>query len=445
MSNDKSFLGKEPINKLLFKLSMPAVIGMLIMTLYNVVDAIFIGKYVGSLGLAGVAIVFPFFLFVIAVAQGLGIGASSIISRKFGEDNTKYAQQTFGNFISLIILFSVISTILGLIFSDKILFLLGSTQTILPYAKPYFQIIIFGLFFQIFTAASNNVIRAQGDAKIAMSVMMIGGILNLILDFLFIVVLNLGISGAAYATVIANMFSFSFSIYYFISKKSLISFSLEYLYLKTKIVSEMISIGASSFARQSSMGLLGVIMNNSLKFYGGDLTIAVYGIIFRIFMILMMPAMGILQGSLPIIGYNYGAKKFKRVKETLILSIKSSTLVISTFYLLIMVFPIFFVGLFTNESELLGQTITALKIVILCFPLIAFQTVAGGYFQAIGKKRLALVLSLLRQVFLLIPLVLLLPNIFGLLGIWISFPISDLIATMMTIFILKKEFKILDK
>ena len=441
---NKEFLGKEPINKLLLKLSSPAVIGMLVMTLYNVVDSIFIGKGVGKLGLAGVAVVFPFFMFIMAIAQGLGIGASSIISRKFGENNLKSAQQTFGNFISLILIFSITATSLGLIFSDKILIFLGSTKTILPYAKDYFNIILFGMFFQVFIMSSNNIIRAQGDAKIAMKVMIIGAIINLILDPIFIFIFKLGMAGAAYSTVLSHIITFLFSINYFISDKSLLSLSFENLKLKLKVIKKIFIIGFSSFARQSSMGILGILMNHTLKFHGGDLAIAAYGIIFRMFMILMMPAMGILQGSLPIIGYNYGAKKFKRVKKCLILAIKSSTTIIFIVYSLIMIFPTFFVSLFTNDSELINLTIKALRIVILFFPLVAFQTITGGYFQAIGKAKLAIIISLLRQILILIPLIIILPYFLKLQGIWVSFPIADLLAFIITFIILKKEFTILD-
>lgn len=437
---DKEFFGKDSIGKLLFKMSLPATIGMLVMTLYNVVDSIFIGKYVGSLGLAGVTISFPVVMLIIAIAVGFGIGASSIISRKFGEKNEEDAHKVFGNFMSVVFILSILITVLGLLFIDQILIFLGSTPTILPYAKDYFKIILFGLFFQMFTASLNNIIRSQGNAKTAMFAMIIGAVINIILDYVFIVIYGYGVKGAAYATIISQFVSCLFSLRFFFTNRSFLKLSFNNLIINKLVVSEIFKIGLPSFARQSSMSVVGVIMNISLSFYGGDIAIASYGIVYRLMMILVMPSMGILQGSMPIIGFNYGAKKISRVKDTLILAIKSSTVIIIACYLFIMVFPDFFVKLFTDEKDLIFFTVSALKIMFFALPIVGFQFVAGGFYQAIGDAKSALILSLLRQFIVIIPLILILPLFFGIVGIWYAYPIADIFSGIITFFVLRKDF-----
>lgn len=444
MSKNNDFLGDLSIGKLLFKMSLPATIGMLVMTLYNVVDSIFIGHFVGSLGLAAVTIVFPFMMLIIALSVGFGMGASSIISLKFGEKNHDSANKTFGNFLFLIIFLTTIITSISYFFLEEILILFGSSQTILPYAKEYFSIILFGLFFQMFSAAINNIIRSEGSAKTAMFTMLIGAISNILLDYVFIVNFNMGITGAAIATVIAQGLSFIFSMYYFIFGNSILKITLKYLIPDLKLIKEILIIGFPSFTRQASMSLIGIVMNNSLKFYGGDLFIAAYGIIFRLMMILIMPAMGILQGTQPIIGYNYGAKKYLRVKETLKLSIKSSTIIISIAYVFIMLFPKIFITMFTTDPELIEITAHITRIMFITMPVIGFQFIAGGFFQSIGKPMPALTVSLLRQFILLLPLLLILPLIFGLDGVWYSYPISDILSLIVVTYIFKKEYNRLE-
>jgi len=445
MIKNNDFLGKEKISKLLLKMSLPATIGMLVMTLYNIVDSIFIGNWVGSLGLAGVVIIFPFMLLSIAIAQFLGIGAASIISISFGEKNNEKAQKTFGNVMFLVFILGFLIILLGNIFSDQIIYFLGASETIFPYAKDYFSILIFGLGFQLVVAAGNNIIRSQGAAKTAMTVMLIGAGLNLILDPIFIIYLNMGMKGAAWATVISQILSFIFSIHYFFTKKSILKFKLKNFNLEYKIIKSIFIIGIPSFIRQASMSLVAIIVNNSLIFYGTDIAVAAYGIIFRLMMLLIMPGIGILQGSQPIIGYNYGAEKYQRVKETLLLSFKSSTIIITSIFIIIFTFSKTFISLFTSQLELLTYTESIIKIIIIFLPLLGFQLISAGYFQSIGKPKEALLISLLRQVFILIPLILILPLFFNLKGIWFAFPIADLLTTIIIFIIIKREIKKLNQ
>lgn len=443
MDKKTKFLGELSIGKLLFKMSLPATIGMLVMTLYNVIDSIFVGQFIGVNGLTAITIVFPIMMLIISISMGIGIGTSSIISLNLGEKNYKNANKYFGNFIFLIFSIGLILTLFSYFFIDDILILFGSSSAVLPLAKAYFSIIILGIFFQMFIASSNNIIRAEGAAKTAMTTMLIGAILNIILDYVFVVIIPLGISGIALSTVVAQFFSFSFSLYYFIFKSDIFTFSIKNIIPDFKKIKKILSFGFPSFARQSSMSLIAMIMNNSLKFYGGDIAIAAYGIIFRLMMILIMPAMGILQGTQAIIGFNYGAKKYLRVKEVLKLSIKSSTIIIFSVYIFIMLFPRIFITLFTTDEHLIKITIEFTRIMFITLPVIGFQFIAGGFFQSIGKPMSALIVSLLRQFILLLPLILILPLIFGLNGVWYAYPISDIISFIIVFFIFKKDYNLL--
>ncbi len=436
--NTREFLGEQNIPSLLLKMSLPAMIGMIVMTLYNIVDSIFIGQKFGSLGLGAVGIVFPLMMIVIAISMGFGIGASSIISRKLGEKKEDDAQKVFGNFLSFVILVSLIMSILGIIFVDKLLVFLGSSQNILPYAKAYLVPILFGLIFQTLSASLTNIVRSVGNSKTAMFSMVIGAIINIFLDYIFLFVYDFGIEGAAYATVISQLISTIYLLFYFFSKNSLLKFKL--LPFEFQTLKSISIIGFPSFIRQGSMSFIGILVNHVLLDLGGDIAIAAYGIMFRILMILVLPSMGIMQGSQPIIGYNYGAKKFDRVKETLILSIKVSSIIVFVSFLLIYIFPDFFIKLFTTDNNLIEFTRNCLLIMFIGMPLIGFQFISQGYFQAIGKAREALILSLLRQVICFLPFLIILPIFFGLEGVWYVYPLADFFASIITFFMMKSEF-----
>jgi len=440
MNNKTRILGEMSIGKLLFKMSVPATIGMLVMALYNVVDAIFIGHFIGSVGLAAVSIVFPIMMIIIALSVGFGIGASSLISLEFGKKNIENANHIFNNFLFSITSISIIISIIFYFFIDEILIFLGSNTQIFPFAKEYFLIIIFGIFFQMFSASVNNIIRTEGAAKTAMITMIIGAVLNIILDYVFLVILNYGISGIALSTIIAQFFQFLFTLYYFVFSKSTLKIKINYFLPKIIIIKQILSLGFPSFVRQSSMSIVGIIMNNLLKNYGGVLEIAAYGIIFRVLMMIIMPAMGIVQGVQPIIGFNYGAKKYIRVKETLKLSIKISSSIMLFTYLLVMIYPEIFIKIFSTDPKLIETTSSFIRIMFLLIPFIGFQFIAGGFFQSIGKAKPALIISLFRQIIMLIPLLIILPLIFGIMGIWYAYPISDFISLILTYYLFNKEY-----
>ncbi len=438
MQKNNDFLGSQSIGKLLFKMSMPATIAMIVMMLYNIIDSIFVGKFVGMSGFGAISITLPFIMIFMAVGHGIGMGSSSLISRMFGENKKESLNKVFGNTITLTFIFGIVISIFSFLFLDYILVFLGSTDTILIFAKDYLSIILIGIIFQLFALVFNSIIRAEGNAGFSMILMIISALSNIMLDYIFIIIYDFGIKGAAYATVIAQILSFLMTVFYFY-KRSVINFEIKYLKLDYPIIKDIFKIGLTSFAREISMVIVAILVNNSLKYYGGDLAISIYGIIYRVIIIIIMPSMGILQGSLPIIGYNYGAKKMKRVQEITLLSIKSSTLIITVFFIIVMLFPNFFSSLFTNDLELIEKTKGAIRIFMLMFPLVGSQIIIGGYFQAIGKAKEAFIVSLIRTFIALIPLVLILPLFFSINGIWYAYVLSDFIGFCVSIFYYRKE------
>ena len=434
-------LADDNIGKLLFKLSAPATLGMFVMTLYNVVDTIFIGHAVGRLGIAGISIVFPFQMFVMAIGQTLGIGGASLISRSLGAGNIEKAERTLGNVIFSVVIFGISLALFGSFFIDKILMVFGATETILPYAREYMQIILFGTILFTFLMTSNNIIRSEGKAKVAMGTMIISAVINIILDPIFIFGFKMGVRGAAIATVIAQLISVIYIIFFFLSGKSILKFKLINLKLNFPILKEVFAIGASAFARQSAQSFLIIILNNSLGLYGGDLSIAVFGVISKLIRFIIMPIFGIAQGLQPIAGFNYGAKKYQKAWKAIKLALISGVTISTLGSLLVISIPKTLMMIFTKDTELINQGVHSLKLFIIAFPLVGFQVVGSTVFQAFGKAIPALFLSLSRQILFLIPLILILPRFFHLDGIWLAFPVSDVLATIVTLMMLYRENK----
>jgi len=434
-------LGMGKISKLLWKQSTPAIIGMVFLSLYNLVDTIFIGRGVGALGIAGVAITWPLSMMVMALAQTIGIGAASIISRSLGAKKYDKASKTLGNLFSLSIIIGVIATILGMIYLNPILRLFGTTDTIMPFAHDYLFIILIGTLPQIFTMASNNVIRSEGNAKFSMTIIVSGAILNMALDAILIFGFNMGIKGAAWATTSSYFLSFALALYYYLRGKSSIKVKLSDFILDFKIIKEKFAIGLSSLGRMSAGSVMTIILNNKLAIYGGDLAIAAFGIINRLLMFLLMPVFGLVQGMQPILGYNYGAKKYRRSKAVIYLAAKVSTVMFSIAFVILMLFTKFFMQIFTEDTSLINMAVPATRILVLMLPLIGYQVIAAGMYQSMGKATKAFILSIMRQILFLIPLVLILPLFFGLDGIWYTFPLADLLAGIVTAIILYKEIK----
>jgi len=440
MNKHSILLGTENIKKLLIKLSLPATVGMIVNALYNLVDTIFIGRSVGYIGIAGLSVSFPIQMMLMAFSFMVGIGASSAVSRNLGSGNLEKAEKIAGNSYVMITIIVTFIVIIGYSFTDSLLRIFGATETILPYARDYIQIILAGSIFFSFAMSSNNLIRAEGNAKIAMFAMIIGTGLNIILDPIFIFGLNLGIKGAAWATVISQFISFVYILFYFISGKSSLKIKPHHLKLEMNIIKEILTIGLPAFVRQINGSILAIIMNNTLGTFGGDIAITVYGIINRVMMFLLMPLFGVVQGMQPIVGFNYGAKNFDRVKETVKLSIIYTTVIATFGWALAQLFPDFIISVFTSEEKVIQLGSEAIHYVFLVIPVIGVQIISGALFQALGKAKPAFVLSVLRQMIILIPLVIILPRLgFGLTGVFIAFPISDVISSAISAFILKHE------
>ncbi len=445
MNEHSQILAKEKIGKLLYRLSAPAMVGMLVQAMYNIVDTIFVGRAVGFMGIAGLTIVFPIQILVMAFAQTVGIGGASIISRSLGSGDLERAHKTFGNIISLVILISASVMLIGGLYLEPVLRLFGATESILPYSAEYLGIILFGTFFFVLAVSCNNAARAEGNAKVAMNTMLISAGLNIVLDPIFIFGFNMGIRGAALATVLAQASMSIYLIYYFLSGRSTLVFKVQYLKIIPNILKETMAIGASSFTRQASASIMVVIINNSLAFYGGDLSIAVFGVVNRLLMFAFMPMFGIVQGLQPIVGFNYGAGKLHRVRRAIQLSVLVTTGMSVLAFLCFMFFPEFFIRLFSSEQELIESGVEAIRIITLALPLVGFQIIGASIYQALGKPLPALVLSISRQVLFFIPMVILLPLYFRLQGIWMAFPAADILAFIVTYFLVRGEMRLLQQ
>lgn len=433
MKTDKTKqLGEEKINKLLFKLSIPAITGMFVMALYSIADTIFIGLGAGSMAIAGVSVVFPIQMLITTFGQTIGVGGSSIISRKLGANDLNQSNLALGNIIILIVFLSTFGMILSYLLIDEILITFGAKGEIFDFAHDYFSILLPGLFFLNITMALNNVIRAEGNPKYAMIPMLISALINLILDPIFIFYFGWGVKGAALASVIAQVLTFIYFIYYFTSGKSTLKIKQSCFKFDFKIVKETFAIGSSSFVRHGASGIVAAVLNNSLVLYHSELAVAAFGIIYRILMVVFMPMFGLAQGFMPITGYNFGAKNFTRVKEVLRLSVINSIGFGLLCTILILLFPSVIAKMFTDDPQLIDLTVKCIKISVIMLPLVGFQVIGTAYFQAIGKAKPSLFLAVLRQILLFIPFLFILPRFFSFEGILYSFPLADFLASLIT-------------
>ncbi len=439
MDRQVNTLGTEKVSKLILKQAIPASIGILIMSINMIVDTIFVGRWIGVMAIAAITIVLPIAFLISSVGMGIGIGGSSIISRALGARNNAKAFEVFGNQIALTILLSICTFIMGSCCSLPVLRLFGANGDIVSPASQYFQVIIWGVPFLAFAMMGNPVIRALGKPNYAMFTLIFPAIANIILDIIFIKFMDLGIYGAGLATSISYGVSGLFIFWFFTSKNSQLRILPKYFKINISILKEIVALGGVTIIRQGTISLLVILLNYTLFKYGGEVSIAVYGIINRVMMFALFPVLGVTQGFLPIVGYNYGAKDVKRVKQTINTSILFGTGIAALIFVLIMLFPTELVGVFTKDDELLELTPNALVIAFLATPVITTQLIGSAYFQAIGKALPALFLTLLKQGIFLIPLVFTLPKFFGVNGVWMSFPIADILSTLVTFIYLKKE------
>lgn len=438
-------LGDEKIGKLLLKLSVPSAVGMLVHALYNFIDMIFIGRWVGVDAIGGLIIAFPFQMLIVALAGMIGIGAASVVSRSLGAGNRQRAYQTAAISFLMAIGLGVFASIIGLSFLDSWLRLFGATDVLIDYSKDYLSILLYGAIFTSFGLVSNNIVRSEGRAVVAMSTMLVGTLLNLALDPIFIYVLEMGIRGAAIATIISQALSSLFLLLFFLYGKSSLRIHWSHFRFEAGITWEVCSIGFSSFVRQAGGSVMLVVVNNMLGKYGGDIYISCFGIINRYFMLLLMTIFGIVQGLQPIVGYNYGAKKFDRVNEVTGVAIRVASLICIIAFSILMVFPAQMMAIFSDDPRLTEIGVISLRLIIPALPLVGFQIVAASFFQAIGKARPALILGMSRQLFFLIPFTLLLPLVFGVNGVFMAFPAADFLAVLLTAYWFRKEVRLISE
>ena len=446
MSNQKH-LGEAPIGKLLLQYSVPAIIGMIVNALYNIVDRMFIGNIpnIGSLAITGVGITMPIMTIILAFGMLIGIGATANISLNLGKGNRPTAEKLLGNAFTLSIIVGLAIAIVGTICANPILNLFGASENTLFYAKEYLNIILLGCTFNILSFSLNSTVRADGNPKMSSFTMVIGCGTNIILDYVFIFILNLGVKGAALATIISQAITFFIILYYYTAGNSNLKLKVENLKLKKHLVTMTFAIGIAPFATQIANSLVQVIANNALKTYGSDLAIGAMTVISSLNIIFMMPIFGINQGCQPIIGFNYGAKKYERAKEAFKYATIAACVICIIGFISIQCFPTQIISLFNNDPELTTLAIKGIRIYLLMMPVVGINIVATSYYQSIGKAKISMFVSLLRQVILLIPFTIILPKFIGLDGVWAAGACADSLSVIITLVLLKKEFKQLDK
>jgi putative MATE family efflux protein len=442
MDNEKqSVLNDNRIGRLLLRLSLPAFLGMFVMTLYNVVDTIFIGHYVGPLGIAGLSIVFPLQLLSIGIGEMTGMGGASVVSRLIGAGNIPKAERTVGNAVTATIVLSAIMMAAGLANPDFWLRLMGSSETILPYARDYMTIILIGMFFMTFAMALNNLIRAEGNARIPMTGMIIGAVLNIILDAVFIIPLDMGIKGAALATVIAQLTSVLYFIRYYFSGKSFLKIYSKNLTIEWDILKAILAIGIASFARMVASSLSAILVNRTLVAYGGDYAVSAFGIIHRIMMFAIMPGIVIGAGLQPVLGFNYGAKRYSQALKAIKMAMAAATACSVIVFMVLYFAPEPFIHIFTTDTELIALASYAAKYIFLALYLIGFIMVGSLVFQSIGKATQSFVTAISRPFLFLIPLIFILPQFLQLDGVWLAFPIAEALTFLLTLILLIPQIK----
>lgn len=442
MSNNE-LLMNEKIWKLLLKFSVPAIVGMMVNALYNVVDRIYIG-WLGPLPMTGIGLSLPMMILLMAFGMLIGIGAASRISIRLGEGRHEDAERILGNAFTMLILIMGSVMILGLIFKEPLLYLFGASPATYEYANQYITVILMGAIFQGIGFGLNNVIRAEGNPKFAMYTMLLGALTNIILDPILIFVFDLGIRGAAIATILSQLVTTIWVMRYFLSGNSRLRLKKENLKPNVAIVGSIVAIGMSPFFMQVAASLVTIISNNALKANGGDIAIGAMTVINSLAMFFLMPIFGINQGAQPIIGFNYGAKQYHRVKEALKYAIAGGT-IISTFgFIMTQFFTVTMIKMFNDDPELISVATVGMRTFLVMMPIIGFQIISSNYFQAVGKAPKSMFLGLLRQVIILIPMLLILPQFFGLMGVWYAGPTADLIASLVTALFLVIEMRHLD-
>ncbi|MGE5682139.1 MAG: MATE family efflux transporter [Bacillota bacterium] len=440
MSSKVQSLGENNINKLIAEYSIPSIIGMLVMASYNIIDRIFVGRGVGTLAISGIAITFPLSIIIMGFAQMVGMGAIAIISIRLGEKKKEEAEKTLENALLMSVVLSLLLSGSIYLFMRPLLTFLGATGEVYNYAVEYSTILIYGIPFSFILFSLNGIMRSEGKPKMALSTMLISGILNMILNPFFIMVLHMGVRGSALATVIAQFVGAAWVLFYYTGSRSLLK--LRRMSFDRKIAFNVISIGFSPLIMQIAGSFIFFMYNRVLLQYGGDVAIAAMSICFSIMTMIMMPIFGLNQGIQPIIGYNYGAMQIGRVKETFRKGIILATAICIVGFLIILFFSVSIMHIFnTNDEKLIDLGARSLRIFLITLPISGFQIVSWAYFQAVGKPAKSMILTVTKQILFIIPLIIILPRYAGLNGILIAGPISDLLAAILTGVLLLIEAK----
>jgi putative MATE family efflux protein len=430
---NKTILDDDRIGLLLLKLAIPAFIGLFVITLYNIVDTVFVGRFVGSLGIAGLSIVFPLQMISLGIGQLTGMGGASLISRLIGAGNMSSSQRALGNALISALFLSIVLAITGYINPDFWLRLMGASESILPYARDYMQVILIGLIFQTLGMTFSFLTRAEGNARVSMYGMIIGALVNIALDALFIIAFDMGIFGAALATVIAQIISIIYYLHYYFSGKSLLKIHTGDLVPDWKILKRIFAIGVSAFAMSLTVSLSAVLVNRTLLVYGGDIAISAYGIINRIIMFAIMPGIVIGQGLQPILGFNYGAGRYDRGLRVIKIGLISASVLSVVVYVILYFFPEPFIRIFTTENELIISGEYAARRVFAALFLVGFGITSSIIFQSLGKAVESFITTISRPVLFLIPLLLILPGFLQLEGVWLAFPIADVLTFLLAV------------
>jgi len=440
-NNNPLTLGTESVKKLLLRYAIPSIVAMLSSSLYNMIDSIFIGHGVGAMAISGLAITMPIMNVIAALGTLVSVGGAALMSVKRGQGDKKSAEYILSNVLMLNVIIGLCLTAAGVIFLDDILYFFGASENTIPYAREFMHIILSGTAVTHVYLGLNDMLRASGYPGKAMGVILTAIAINCVLNPLFIFGFKWGIAGSAFATVIAQTVAMSIELVHFMRKKHFIHFERKMFGLKAHIVKGIFSIGVSPFLMNICASIVVIFINKSLMTYGGDFYVGAYGIINRVLMVFIMIVIGLNQGMQPIVGYNFGARKFDRVARALRYAIFAAVAVTTSGFLMAEIFPHLLANMFTGDQELIDIASHGMRIVLIMFPIVGFQMVTANFFQSIGKVRKAILLSLTRQMLFLVPLLIILPRFMGTLWVWISMPIADSLATVLAVFLLTRQMK----
>lgn len=444
MNND---LAQEKVGKLILRYSIPAILGQLAFALYNIVDRMFIGQELGSLAISAVSITLPIFTIIISMGMLVGIGSASLVSLSLGEGDKDTAEKILGNAAFIYNVFNIIIMLVGYIFMDEILYAIGATPALIPMASEYMQIIYFFILFQFFAMGVNGLIRAEGQPKYAMRVMLVSAFMNIVLDYFFVIIFKWGVTGAALATKISTFTAACMTLYYFTkSSKRLLTLRVKYMIPSLPIIKRIFKIGFPAFILQIGVSMAAIVANHQLKEYGGEIAIGAMGVINSIYMSVMFINIGIGQGVQPIIGFNYGYKSYDRVKEVLKKSLLASSVLSFIVFIIVLLNPDSLVSLFSDgDTKFMEVTRKGMLLFSIGMPFLGFNVIGSGYFQSVGKPMESGTLFFLKQIVFYLGGILILPIFLGLDGIFLAGGIADVLLFIIILLFLSFEMKKLTK